>query len=141
MRRTLRWNARCSGRTNRCGISRHRADACGALNEAIAGIAKEQVRLHCCWGNWEGPHVHDVPLSEILTVLYGANTGALSVEFANPRHQHELSAFKTHPFPDGKVLIRRAGLTTTMSASEVVANRINTLPSGNGCVLNADSSC
>jgi 5-methyltetrahydropteroyltriglutamate--homocysteine methyltransferase len=97
-----------------------------ALNEAIADIPKEQVRLHCCWGNWEGPHVHDVPLAEILPVLYGAKVGGLSLEFANPRHQHELSAFKTHPFPDDKVLIPGVLDSTTnyVEHPEVVANRI-----------------
>jgi 5-methyltetrahydropteroyltriglutamate--homocysteine methyltransferase len=97
-----------------------------ALNEAIAGIPKEQVRLHCCWGNWEGPHVHDVPLAEILPVLYGAKVGALSLEFANPRHQHELAAFKTNRFPDDQVLIPGVLDSTTnyVEHPEVVANRI-----------------
>jgi 5-methyltetrahydropteroyltriglutamate--homocysteine methyltransferase len=97
-----------------------------ALNEALADIPKEQVRLHCCWGNWEGPHVHDVPLTEILPVLYGANVGGLSLEFANPRHQHELSAFKAHPFPGDKVLIPGVLDSTTnyVEHPEVVANRI-----------------
>jgi 5-methyltetrahydropteroyltriglutamate--homocysteine methyltransferase len=97
-----------------------------ALNEAIAGIAKDRVRLHCCWGNWEGPHVHDVPLGEILPVLYGANVGALSLEFANPRHQHELAAFRTHPFPADRILIPGVLDSTTnyVEHPEVVANRI-----------------
>jgi len=97
-----------------------------ALNEAIAGIPRDQVRLHCCWGNWEGPHVHDVPLTEILPVLYGANVGALSVEFANPRHQHELAAFKSRPFPADRVLIPGVLDSTTnyVEHPEVVANRI-----------------
>src|SRR5476651_714832 len=97
-----------------------------ALNEAIAGIPRELVRLHCCWGNWEGPHVHDVPLSEILPVLYGAKVGALSLEFANPRHQHELAAFKIHTFPEDKILIPGVLDSTTnyVEHPEVVANRI-----------------
>ncbi len=97
-----------------------------ALNEAIAGIPREQVRLHCCWGNWEGPHVHDVPLADILPVLYGAKVAGLSLEFANPRHQHELAAFKTHPFPDDKILIPGVLDSTTnyVEHPEVVANRI-----------------
>ncbi len=60
-----------------------------AINRAIAGIPREQVRLHICWGNWEGPHTHDVPLATLLPLLYRAKVGALSIEFANPRHQHE----------------------------------------------------
>jgi 5-methyltetrahydropteroyltriglutamate--homocysteine methyltransferase len=97
-----------------------------ALNDAIADIPKDQVRLHCCWGNWEGPHVHDVPLSEILPVLCAANVGGLSLEFANPRHQHELTAFKAHPFPGDKVLIPGVLDSTTnyVEHPEVVANRI-----------------
>ena len=97
-----------------------------ALNEAIADIPRDQVRLHCCWGNWEGPHVHDVPLSEILPVLYGAKVGALSLEFANPRHQHELSAFKVHTFPEDRILIPGVLDSTTnyVEHPEVVANRI-----------------
>ena len=97
-----------------------------ALNEALLGIPREQIRLHCCWGNWEGPHVHDVPLTEILPVLYEANVGALSLEFANPRHQHELSAFKAHPFPDDRILIPGVLDSTTnyVEHPEVVANRI-----------------
>ena len=55
-----------------------------ALNQAIEGIPRERVRLHCCWGNWDGPHIHDVPLELILPVLYQANVGALSIEFAIP---------------------------------------------------------
>ncbi|HEY1708174.1 MAG TPA: cobalamin-independent methionine synthase II family protein [Rhizomicrobium sp.] len=97
-----------------------------ALNEAIADIPREQVRLHCCWGNWEGPHIHDVPLADILPVLYGAHVGALSLEFANPRHQHELTAFKTHPFPDDRILIPGVLDSTTnyVEHPQVVANRI-----------------
>jgi 5-methyltetrahydropteroyltriglutamate--homocysteine methyltransferase len=97
-----------------------------ALNEALAGIPRERVRLHCCWGNWEGPHVHDVPLAEILPVLYDAQVEGLSLEFANPRHQHELAAFKTHPFPADKVLLPGVLDTTTnyVEHPEVVADRI-----------------
>ncbi len=97
-----------------------------ALNEAIADIPRDQVRLHCCWGNWEGPHVHDVPLGDILPVLYGANVGGLSLEFANPRHQHELAAFHAHPFPSDRVLIPGVLDSTTnyVEHPEVVANRI-----------------
>ena len=57
-----------------------------AINEAVSGIPRERIRLHCCWGNWAGPHVDDIPMGEVLPVLYGARVGALSIEFANPRH-------------------------------------------------------
>jgi 5-methyltetrahydropteroyltriglutamate--homocysteine methyltransferase len=99
-----------------------------ALNEAIRGrgIAKEQVRLHCCWGNWEGPHVHDVPLAEILPILCRANVGALSLEFANPRHQHEIKVLKAIGFPADKVLIPGIIDSTTnyVEHPELVADRI-----------------
>jgi 5-methyltetrahydropteroyltriglutamate--homocysteine methyltransferase len=97
-----------------------------ALNEALAGIPREQVRLHCCWGNWEGPHIHDVPLTDILPVLYRANAGALSLEFANPRHQHEFTAFRTRPFPSDRILIPGVIDSTTnyVEHPEVVANRL-----------------
>ena len=55
-------------------------------------IPRDRVRLHCCWGNYEGPHVHDVPLADVMPVLTGAKVGGLSIEFANPRHQHEYAA-------------------------------------------------
>lgn len=99
-----------------------------ALNKAIAGIPRDRVRLHCCWGNWEGPHLHDVPLSQILPVLYQANVGALSIEFANPRHQHEYAALRAHPLPSHMVLIPGVIDSTTnfVEHPEVVANRIET---------------
>src|SRR6516225_5649642 len=65
-----------------------------AINKAIEGIPRDRVRLHCCWGNWDGPHVFDVALDLILPVLYQANVGGLSIEFANPRHQHEYEALR-----------------------------------------------
>ena len=82
-------------------IERHIA----ALNKALEGIPRDGVRLHCCWGNWDGPHIFDVPLDLILPVLYQANVGALSIEFANPRHQHEYAALRRHRLPDHMVLL------------------------------------
>ena len=97
-----------------------------ALNEALAGIAPERVRLHCCWGNYEGPHVHDVPLADILPVLCGARVGALSIEFANPRHQHEYANLKKAGFPAHLLLLPGVIDTSTnyVEHPEVVANRI-----------------
>jgi len=76
-----------------------------AINQGIEGIPADRVRLHVCWGNWDGPHIHDVPLERILPVLYGAKVGALSVEFSNPRHQHEYEALKKHRLPAHMALI------------------------------------
>src|SRR5262249_40514413 len=55
-----------------------------ALNKALAGIPRDRVRLHICWGNWEGPHIYDIGLEPLLPVFYQANVGGLSIEFANP---------------------------------------------------------
>jgi 5-methyltetrahydropteroyltriglutamate--homocysteine methyltransferase len=97
-----------------------------ALNEALSNIPRNQVRLHCCWGNWEGPHTHDVPLETILPLLYQANVGALSIEFANPRHQHEYAAVKANPLPSHMLLIPGVIDTTTnfVEHPQLVANRI-----------------
>jgi 5-methyltetrahydropteroyltriglutamate--homocysteine methyltransferase len=97
-----------------------------AINQAIAGIPAERVRLHCCWGNWDGPHIFDVPLELILPVLFQANVGALSIEMANPRHQHEVEIFRRLPLPSDKVLIPGVIDTTTniVEHPEVVARRI-----------------
>jgi 5-methyltetrahydropteroyltriglutamate--homocysteine methyltransferase len=97
-----------------------------ALNEALADVPTERVRLHCCWGNWEGPHVDDIPMREILPVLYQARAGGLSIEFANPRHQHEYAALKQAPLPDRFVLLPGVIDSTTnfVEHPEVIANRI-----------------
>ena len=97
-----------------------------AINQGIEGIPRDRVRLHCCWGNWDGPHIHDVPLELILPVLYQANVGALSIEFANPRHQHEYGALRRHPLPSHMALIPGTIDTTTniVEHPQVVARRI-----------------
>lgn len=97
-----------------------------ALNSALEGIPRENVRLHCCWGNWEGPHIHDVSLETVLPVLYQANVGGLSIEFANPRHQHEYGAFKRAPLPQHLVLLPGVVDSTSnfVEHPEVVARRI-----------------
>jgi len=97
-----------------------------ALNAALDGIPRDRVRLHCCWGNWDGPHIYDVPLSVILPVLYQARVGALSIEFANPRHQHEYEALRRNPLP-ADMLLLPGTIDTTMNIvehPEVVARRI-----------------
>ena len=66
--------------------------------------SREQVRLHVCWGNSEGPHHYDVPLEAILDILYEANVGALVMEMANPRHAHEHRVYRRNPLPDGMLL-------------------------------------
>jgi 5-methyltetrahydropteroyltriglutamate--homocysteine methyltransferase len=76
-----------------------------ALNHALAGIAPEQLRLHLCWGNYEGPHHHDVPLADIIDIVFTARPAAISFEAANPRHGHEWTLFERIRLPAGKVLI------------------------------------
>jgi len=97
-----------------------------AINKGIEGIPRDRVRLHVCWGNWDGPHIFDVPLELILPVLYQAGVGALSIEFANPRHQHEYDAFRKYPLPEHMTLIPGTIDTTTniVEHPQVVARRI-----------------
>ena len=76
-------------------ISRH----VEVLNDAIEGIDPDRIRLHICWGNYEGPHHHDVELGEILPIVARANVGALCFENANPRHAHEWRVFQDIAIP------------------------------------------
>jgi 5-methyltetrahydropteroyltriglutamate--homocysteine methyltransferase len=76
-----------------------------ALNHAVANIPPEQMRLHLCWGNYEGPHHYDVALADIIDVIFQARPAGLSFEAANPRHAHEWAVFETVKLPEGKVLI------------------------------------
>jgi 5-methyltetrahydropteroyltriglutamate--homocysteine methyltransferase len=76
-----------------------------ALNHALAGIPPEQLRMHVCWGNYEGPHHCDVALSDIIDIVFTARPSAISFEAANPRHGHEWTLFERVKLPDGKVLI------------------------------------
>src|SRR6185437_11812660 len=76
-----------------------------ALNHAVANIPAEQLRMHLCWGNYEGPHHRDVPLADIIDIVFTAKPDAISLEAANPRHAHEWTVFEKVQLPDGKVLI------------------------------------
>jgi 5-methyltetrahydropteroyltriglutamate--homocysteine methyltransferase len=76
-----------------------------ALNHAVANIPPEQLRMHVCWGNYEGPHHRDVPLADIIDIVFMARPNAISFEAANPRHAHEWTLFERVKLPDGKVLI------------------------------------
>ena len=75
------------------------------LNHATRDIEPEQMRLHLCWGNYEGPHNHDIPIRELLTEVIKARPAGLSFEGANPRHAHEWKVFRDIRLPEGKVLI------------------------------------
>jgi 5-methyltetrahydropteroyltriglutamate--homocysteine methyltransferase len=76
-----------------------------ALNHALANIPPEQLRMHVCWGNYEGPHHHDVAFSDIIDIILAARPRAISFEAANPRHAHEWVLFERVKLPEGKVLI------------------------------------
>ena len=97
-----------------------------AINLATENIPADRIRLHVCWANLESPHVHDVPLAELLPILYQAKVGALSVELANPRHQHEYPVFKQYRLPDSMLLIPGVidPKTNYVEHPEVVANRL-----------------
>jgi 5-methyltetrahydropteroyltriglutamate--homocysteine methyltransferase len=76
-----------------------------ALNHAVANIPPERMRMHVCWGNYEGPHHHDVAFSDIIDIVLAARPSAISFEAANPRHAHEWALFERVKLPDGKMLI------------------------------------
>ncbi len=76
-----------------------------ALNHALANIPPERLRIHLCWGNYEGPHHYDVPLASIIDLVFKARPQAISFEAANPRHAHEWTLFETVRLPEGRVLI------------------------------------
>lgn len=97
-----------------------------AINLATENIPRERIRLHTCWANLESPHVHDIALDEILPILCQANVGALSIELANPRHQHEYAALQKYPLPDFMSIIPGVidPKTNYVEHPQVVANRI-----------------
>jgi 5-methyltetrahydropteroyltriglutamate--homocysteine methyltransferase len=97
-----------------------------AINRALAEVPRDRVRLHVCWGNYEGPHDLDVSLAEILPIIRQANVGGFVFPFANPRHAHEYHCFEGGVLDDDQVLV--AGvidtLTNFVEHPEVVAERI-----------------
>jgi 5-methyltetrahydropteroyltriglutamate--homocysteine methyltransferase len=97
-----------------------------AINRALANVPRERVRLHVCWGNYEGPHDGDVPLADILPIIRQANVGGFVFPLANPRHAHEYRCFEGDVLADDQVLV--AGvidtLTNFVEHPEVVAERI-----------------
>jgi 5-methyltetrahydropteroyltriglutamate--homocysteine methyltransferase len=97
-----------------------------SINDALRNIPRDKVRMHVCWGNYEGPHDCDVPLADILPLIKQMNVGALVLPFANPRHAHEVRCLEGHSVDDDQVII--AGvidtLTNFVEHPEVVAERI-----------------
>jgi 5-methyltetrahydropteroyltriglutamate--homocysteine methyltransferase len=97
-----------------------------ALNHALAAIAPERLRMHLCWGNYEGPHHCDVPLADIIDIVFAARPSAISFEAANPRHAHEWTLFERVKLPAGKVLIPGVieSKSNFIEHPELVAQRI-----------------
>jgi len=98
----------------------------GTINKAVANIPPEKVRLHVCWGNYEGPHDCDVPLADILPILQQSRVGAFFLPFANPRHAHEYHVFEKQPLADDQILVAGVidSLTNFVEHPEAVADRI-----------------
>ena len=96
-----------------------------ALNRATDGIPREQIRVHLCWGNYPGPHNHDVALKDIIDIVLKVRAGAVSFEAANPRHEHEWRVWRDVDLPSDLILI--PGVIDTNSPyiehPEVVAER------------------
>ena len=97
-----------------------------ALNAAIEGLPADRMRLHICWGNYEGPHTHDLPVTKIIDIAFKARVQAFSIEAANPRHDHEWEDLKAIKIPDDKILIPGVIDSTTnfVEHPRLVAQRI-----------------
>jgi 5-methyltetrahydropteroyltriglutamate--homocysteine methyltransferase len=97
-----------------------------AIDHAIRDIPADAVRLHICWGNYQGPHNHDVPLAAFLDLVLSAKPHGISIEAANPRHEHEWAVFEEVKLPDGKVLLPGVIDSTSnfIEHPELIAQRI-----------------
>lgn len=96
------------------------------INDALRNIPREKVRMHVCWGNYEGPHDRDVALETILPLIARMNVGALVLPFANPRHAHEVRCLAGKPIADDQIIVAGVIDSTTnfVEHPEVVAERI-----------------
>jgi 5-methyltetrahydropteroyltriglutamate--homocysteine methyltransferase len=99
------------------------------LNHAVRNIPADRMRLHICWGNYEGPHDHDIALAKVAPILLKAKPAALVIEAANPRHEHEWSLWRALKLPDDKKLIAGVIDTSTnyVEHPELIAQRIERL--------------
>jgi 5-methyltetrahydropteroyltriglutamate--homocysteine methyltransferase len=97
-----------------------------ALNHALRDLPPDRLRLHLCWGNYEGPHHRDIPLKDIISIVLKARPQAISLEGANPRHEHEWAVFREVRLPDDKIIIPGVLDSTTnfIEHPELVAQRI-----------------
>ncbi|MBT5572261.1 MAG: cobalamin-independent methionine synthase II family protein [Alphaproteobacteria bacterium] len=105
---------------------KHAAMQIEALNAALANIPADRVRMHICWGNYEGPHHLDIPFETIFDVVMKAKPQGLLVESANPRHSHEWRVFETKKLPDDKVIMPGVidSVSNYIEHPDVVADRI-----------------
>ena len=96
------------------------------INEALRNIPRDKVRMHVCWGNYEGPHDRDVPLATILPLIARMNVGALVLPFANPRHAHEVRCLEGNAIADDQIVVAGVidSLTNFVEHPEVIAERI-----------------
>src|SRR5262244_210542 len=96
------------------------------LNYALKTIPPEQVRIHVCWGNYEGPHHRDIALGDVIDIVLKANVTGITIESANPRHGHEWKIWQELKLPDGKILFPGVIDDTTyfIEHPELVAERI-----------------
>jgi 5-methyltetrahydropteroyltriglutamate--homocysteine methyltransferase len=99
-----------------------------ALNHALVNVPADRVRMHLCWGNYEGPHHHDIPLEKIVDTVLSAKPQAILFEGANPRHQHEWDVWKIAKIPDDKILVPGVidSVTNFIEHPRLVAQRIDT---------------
>lgn len=97
-----------------------------ALNYALENVPADRVRMHLCWGNYEGPHTHDIDLAEIVDIVLRAKPQAIQFEAANPRHAHEWRVWQEVNIPDDKILIPGVLDTTTnfVEHPDLIAERI-----------------
>jgi 5-methyltetrahydropteroyltriglutamate--homocysteine methyltransferase len=97
-----------------------------ALNHALQNVPADRVRMHLCWGNYEGPHHHDIPLQNIVQTVLKAKPHALLIEGANPRHAHEWAVWQDVSLPDDKVLVPGVidSVSNFVEHPELVAQRI-----------------
>ena len=98
-----------------------------ALNDALRNIPAERVRMHVCWGNYEGPHHYDVPLADIVDIIFSGRPASISFEAANPRHAHEWALFETVKLAEGKIVIPGVieSKSNFIEHPELIANRIS----------------
>jgi 5-methyltetrahydropteroyltriglutamate--homocysteine methyltransferase len=96
------------------------------LDHAVANIPPERLRMHLCWGNYEGPHHCDVPLADVIDIVFRARPSAVALEASNPRHAHEWKLFETLKLPEGKILIPGVieSKSNFIEHPELVAQRI-----------------